>query len=478
MPLPTENLFAGKKILIVHFRVGRTDGVSIEIAAWKEILESAGAAVKLCSGPVNHGADFVISNLEQQLNPSIFELDEAAFGKAARLKTEQDFVEALKREREIIVKEFSAILDQYRPDHIIISNIFSVGEHIAAAGAFARVLDEKKIPTIGVHHDFYWEGNRYKNPAFPAVEKELEEYFPPISPWLTHCCINSIAKEELKKRKGVDAAIVYDTIDFDQPLFGSDRSRELRHGCSPDDNDIIVLQATRIVRRKNIEIAVDLVKRLADRIEKADPTKLYDGRLFNPAKNKVVLVLAGYPEKRDEKYKDNIFEYAKQLGVNLCYLGNLINDPAGEKRYSLLDSYPIADIITYPSEYEGFGNQFLEAVLAKKPVVVFEYPVFKIDIAPKGFGYISLGDVIESREVLVKVPEDALERAAKQAWEILTNKERYLQLVEKNFELGKKHFSYENTFLVLTKLLSRQSGLSMTNIRGIEKRIRRGKKRL
>ncbi len=162
MPLPQTTTLAGKKILIVHFRVGRTDGVSIEIAAWKEILESAGATVKLCSGPVNHGADFVISSLEQQLNPTIFELDEAAFGKGVHYKSEAEFSKILRREQDYLAKEFASVLDQYRPDHIIISNIFSVGEHIAAAGAFTRVLDERKIHTIGVHHDFYWEIVRYK----------------------------------------------------------------------------------------------------------------------------------------------------------------------------------------------------------------------------------------------------------------------------------------------------------------------------
>lgn len=454
MSLPTENALFGKKVLIVHFRVGKTDGVSIEIAAWKEILESAGAIVKLCSGPVNCGADFVISNLEQQLNPTIFELDEAAFGKGDRLKSESDFATEFRREQEIIIKEFTAILDQYQPDRIIISNIFSVGEHIAAAGAFTRVLDEKKIPTIGIHHDFYWENIRYRKPAFPLVSEQLAQYFPPVRPWLTHCCINSIAKRALKELRDIDAAVVCDTIDFGRSLSESERSRELRHSCSPDDNDIIVLQATRIVRRKNIEIAVDLVKKLEGQAKEGGAIKLYDGSVFDPAKNRIILVLAGYTEKRDEKYKDDIFDYAKHLGVNLCYLGDLINNPSGEKRYTLLDSYPIADIITYPSEYEGFGNQYLEAVWSKKPVAVFEYPVFKIDIAPKGFGCISLGDVIESRENLVKIPENTLESAAKQVWEILTNRERYSRLVESNFDLGRKYFAYGNTLLVLTKLLT------------------------
>lgn len=454
MPLPRGDTLAGKKILIIHFRVGKTDGVSIEIAAWKEILESAGATIKLCSGPVNHGADFVISNLEQQLNPTIFALDEAAFGKGDLYRSEEEFARVFEEQQDIIFHEFSAILDQYQPNHIIISNIFSVGEHIAAAGAVTRALDEKKIPTVGVYHDFYWENIRYKKPASPLVSEQLREYFPPIRPWLTHCCINSIAQTALREIRGVEASIVYDTIDFNVSLAETAQSRELHHSCSPDGGDILVLQATRIVRRKNIEIAIDLVKKLGSLAKTVGRVELYDGRSFDPAKNQVLLVLAGYAEKRDEKYKADLFEYAGTQGVNICYLGDLINTPEGEKRYSLTDSYPMADIITYPSEYEGFGNQFLEAVWAKKPVAVFEYPVLKTDIAPKGFEYISLGDVIASRDGLVKIPDEKLTDAAKQVWEMLMSKEKYTGLVESNFELGKKHFSYENTLTVMVKLLS------------------------
>ncbi len=40
----------------------------------------------------------------------------------------------------------------------------------------------------------------------------------------------------------------------------------------------------------------------------------------------------------------------------------------------------------------GFGNAFVEAVFAKKPIAVFEYPVFKADIKKEGYKTISFGD--------------------------------------------------------------------------------------
>ena len=42
----------------------------------------------------------------------------------------------------------------------------------------------------------------------------------------------------------------------------------------------------------------------------------------------------------------------------------------GRKIYTLFDVYPHADLVTYPSHYEGFGNAFLEAIYFGKPVVV------------------------------------------------------------------------------------------------------------
>jgi glycosyltransferase involved in cell wall biosynthesis len=58
--------------------------------------------------------------------------------------------------------------------------------------------------------------------------------------------------------------------------------------------------------------------------------------------------------------------------------------------YSFWDVYAFADLVTYPSLWEGFGNQLLEAIGGQLPIVLFEYPVYRVDIAPLGFSVISL----------------------------------------------------------------------------------------
>jgi glycosyltransferase involved in cell wall biosynthesis len=72
----------------------------------------------------------------------------------------------------------------------------------------------------------------------------------------------------------------------------------------------------------------------------------------------------------------------------------------------LKDLYPHADLVTFPSTYEGFGNALLEAIYFKVPVLVNRYKVFVRDIEPKGLkmptmnGFIDRKAVIQVRRLL------------------------------------------------------------------------------
>jgi mannosylglucosylglycerate synthase len=459
-PAPTQPL-KGKKILIIHFRVGKTDGVSIEIDSWKEILEKLGAEIKLCSGPVNNGASYIIEELEQQLNPRIFALDEHAYGRSNNFQNEAEFVKELSKHQKILKNKLIRVLNDFKPDHLIISNIFSVGEHFGAAAVFTEVLDELKIPTLAVHHDFHWEQCRYAKPTYDFVSEQLESYFPPNRPWLKHACINQIAQESLLEKRGIESAIIYDTLDFKQTLWEKDKyNGDILSGLGIDKNDVIILQATRIVRRKNIEIAIDLVNLLSKpgyRKQLAEKT-LYHNKQFDPVKNKIVFIAAGYAEQRDQEYLQKLMGYSAKKGVVAHFIADRIdsrrNKKNSEKKYSLWDIYPYADFITYPSIYEGFGNQFLEAVFAGKLAAVFEYPVFKSDIKNKGFNYISLGDQIAYKsDGLSEIPKETADKAVKEIIYYLTHPEKYHQLTDENFILGDRYFSHEVAAQILTRLL-------------------------
>ena len=105
---------------------------------------------------------------------------------------------------------------------------------------------------------------------------------------------------------------------------------------------------------------------------------------------------------------------------------------ACERIYSLADAYAHAVACTYFSTYEGFGNAFVEAVVARRPVFVNNYkPVFWPDIGSLGFKTVMLEDNNLTDETVAEIDR------------IVHDPALQAEIAEHNFELGRKHFSFE-----------------------------------
>jgi len=139
------------------------------------------------------------------------------------------------------------------------------------------------------------------------------------------------------------------------------------------------------------------------------------------------------------------------MNVNTLFISDIIKPyrgktPDGRKIYTPQDLYHHADLVTYPSNFEGFGNAFVEAVYFRRPIVVNNYSVYAIDIKPKGFKVIELDDYVDSRavELTRKVLEDPV--LAK-------------EMVDCNYELGKRYYSFSVLRQKLKVLLSNCFGI-------------------
>ena len=115
----------------------------------------------------------------------------------------------------------------------------------------------------------------------------------------------------------------------------------------------------------------------------------------------------------------------------------------GEIRYSLSDAYAQATACTYFSTYEGFGNAFVEAVLARKPVFVNNYkPVYMPDIGSKGFRTV----MIENGRLTDEAVQDMAD--------VIYNPALAEEMAAHNFELGKQYFSFHTLREKLEELIS------------------------
>jgi glycosyltransferase involved in cell wall biosynthesis len=257
--------------------------------------------------------------------------------------------------------------------------------------------------------------------------------------------------------------VVPNVFDFDQPQWKRDEfNADFKQAMGLEVDDIVFMQATRVMSRKGIELAIDVVGEIgkAENRKKLEAQPLYDGRSFT-FKNKIVLLCVGHVEEFGSAadYTSRLQKRAEAQGVDLRFVGTSIDhsraSTATGKRYSLWDSYCFADIVTYPSWWEGWGNQFIEAIFAKLPVVIYEYPVFVSDLKNDGFKVVSLGDSLSSRDDLdlVTVERRTIEKAAEEAIALLQNSDLRKSYTETNFAIAKEKYSYVALTNIIQKLL-------------------------
>ena len=112
----------------------------------------------------------------------------------------------------------------------------------------------------------------------------------------------------------------------------------------------------------------------------------------------------------------------------------------GRKIYSLADAYSKANLVTYPSRIEGFGNAFLEAIYYRRPIILNNYEIFKTDIRPKGFSVIGYDNYIDQTCIYA-------------VQKILDDPTQVEEMVTANYEIGRKFFSYQVLERRLSSLL-------------------------
>jgi glycosyltransferase involved in cell wall biosynthesis len=233
---------------------------------------------------------------------------------------------------------------------------------------------------------------------------------------IQHVVINSLAGEEFSRRTGLSCRIIPNVMDYANPPDPpDDYSRQFRKEIGLRDDDLLILQPTRVVARKSVEHSIELARRLA------------------PDRAKLVITHASDDE--GDAYAKRIREFAELMNVDVIAAAGWISDQRGtgpntRKLFTIHDVYPQADIVAYPSTYEGFGNAFLEALCYKCPIVCNRYAIYHTDIEPCGV-----------RPILFdRFPTD---ETVEEIHRVLGDAQCREEMVEHNHEVASQFFSYE-----------------------------------
>ena len=424
----------GRRIGFISTRFAGTDGVSLETEKWAAVLERHGHTCFYFSGQSDRPADrsrvvpeaffghpviaaigttafdneWGTGDLVEYANPALYPLHNGAFYHHIRPPAATRRIHEIK---ELLKAELYAFAREFSLELLIVQNALAIPMNIPLGLAITEFIAETGFPTIAHHHDFYWERQRF---MVSCVGDYLAMAFPPRLPSIRHVTINSLAAYQLSVRTGLSSMLIPNVMDFEHPPEPPDdyaRGVRAALGLAPDE--CLILQPTRVVQRKGIEHAIELVARLG-----------LNARL-------VISHAAG---DEGSGYQQRLVAFAAMLEVPVSFVVDRIGEqrgvlPDGRPIFTLWDVYPQADLVTYPSSIEGFGNAFLEAVYFRRPVVVNNYSIFDLDIKPKGFrviefdGYITPGAVQQARRLL---EEPVLAQ----------------DIVEHNYRLAARHYSY------------------------------------
>jgi glycosyltransferase involved in cell wall biosynthesis len=249
-------------------------------------------------------------------------------------------------------------------DLVVVENLCTIPLNLPASHAVGKVLAGR--PAIQHHHDPPWHRERFAH----VLDLPLDD------PAWRHVALTSFAADELRDRRGIHATVIPNG--FREPAEGDRHGQRQRLGVG--EGEVLVTHPVRAIERKGVPAAIALAEALGGTYW-----------LLGPAEE-------GYQAQLD-----------RLLAAARC---RVIHRPCEVEA----DIYAAADVVAFPSTWEGFGNPPIEAALHRRPAAVGRYRVAE-DLRALGFRFFEPDDAEGLGSFLEQPDEELLDRNAALAHE-------------------------------------------------------------
>ncbi|MBW2631531.1 MAG: glycosyltransferase family 4 protein [Deltaproteobacteria bacterium] len=345
------------KIVLLHYSSPPVVGGVEEVMKQQALLlHRQGHKVKVISGKgesLSREFPTMIAPVFSSLNPHVdLALKELKAGKADRFKYVGDVIyEDLKREVNLY-------------DILIVHNVMTMPYNLPLTYAVKKLSENHQIKIISWNHDsiyFYPDcPDMYHSEPWDILKKRL--------PYINYVCISKFRCKQFQELYKIKETIpaIPDGID-PAGFFQLDLdSQKIIHEQKLYEADLIMVQPSRLIPRKNIELGLKVV-----------------GAMKRMGVDVRYLITGSYDphEQRDVKYYRRLKKIAKDLNIadEVIFIAEY-RTKNGKKiipNHSFIrDLYFIADILFMPSSSEGFGLPLLEAGVIKLPIACSDIPPF------------------------------------------------------------------------------------------------------
>lgn len=356
------------KIVLLHYSFWpEIGGVEHVVRDQANLLRAAGHDVKVVAGAgVATGEDYPFELLEE-LTPD-YELNKSIRAVLERGQSDQNFSQY----RSVLVEALAAVI--HDADLTIVHNIFTMHFNLVLTRALHDLAPYHKM--VAWTHDL-----TATNPDFalPNPTQPPWNLMRTSAPEVTYVTTSELRADQIQAhlKPKVEPYIVPNVVDPVR-LFGlTPELRESLGSLNIPERDFVFLLPAKIMPRKNIEFALQVVQKLCDMGR--NPLLLITGaKVVNSA------AAAHYGEFLRQSLP-------KPLLSHVVFIADFF--PIQDD--TLRDLFLLSDCLLFPSKQEGFGLPIIEAAMHRLPAWATDMPA--VD-AMEGEGVFLLSGV-------AKVPE-------------------------------------------------------------------------
>jgi len=323
--------------VMVSYRLGGADGVAVEARKWEWALHELGFRVRRIAGELDDG-----------LRPDDTWLPFLAI----------DPVEGSGPDPRALAAALAGA------DLVVVENLCSLPINPDASTLTADVLAAHNGRVAFHHHDLPWQRAGLAAP----------DGIPPHRANSLHVTVNDYSRAQLENR-GFTAVTIRNSFDLDPPR-GDRAATRAAFEFGPDD--LVLLQPSRAIPRKNVPAAVEFATELAA-----------------TASERVHLWITGPAE---DGYDIVFARILGDAGIPVTV----------GRAATAADAYAACDLVVYPSTWEGFGNPVIESIAHRRPIAVGAYPVLD-ELKAFGVELLSVDDPGAAYEWLRAPRPDVLE---------------------------------------------------------------------